>query len=98
MVLSLGNLMRNGFVFKFKGENDSVMCYQSDPRTTVSFLVVAHEQLANSCEPSGPSCESCRGRRHAIATVFPISVEIAGSVSILSFNGWQNVHYIDTDL
>ena len=38
-VLSLGKLLRNGFVFILKGETDSIMYHQSDPTTTApSFL------------------------------------------------------------
>ena len=32
--LSLGKLLRNGFVFSLKGENDSMLYHQSDPTTT----------------------------------------------------------------
>ena len=46
-----------------------------------SSVIFAQEQLENSCEHYCPSCESCGGRRHAIATVFPITVEIVGSPS-----------------
>ena len=38
-ILSLGKLLRNGFVFSFKGENESIMHHQSDPTTTVPFFL-----------------------------------------------------------
>ena len=76
-ILSLGKLLRNGFVFNLRGENDSIMYHHRDPKTTVPFFL--QEQLENSCEPDCTSCESGDGGRHACATVWSITVKTAGS-------------------
>ena len=38
-MLSLGKLLRNGFVFSLRGENDSIMFHQSDPTTIVPLFL-----------------------------------------------------------
>ena len=38
-MLSLGKLLRNGFVFKLKGETDSMLYHQRDPTTTVPLFL-----------------------------------------------------------
>ena len=38
-MLSLGKLLRNGFVFNLRGENDSIMYHHRDQTTTVPFLL-----------------------------------------------------------
>ena len=38
-ILNSGKLLRNGFVFSLKGENDSIMCHQSAPTTTVPLFL-----------------------------------------------------------
>ena len=38
-MLSLGKLLRNGFVFNLRGETDSIMYHQRDPTTTVQLFL-----------------------------------------------------------
>ena len=61
-VLSLGQLLRNGFVFNLRRGNDSVMYHP--------------EQLEKSCGPDCTSCESGDGGRHACATVWSIPLRL----------------------
>ena len=57
------------------------MYHHRDPTTTVS-IVLAQEQLETSCETDCTSCESGDGGRHACATVWSMTVEIAGSSGV----------------
>ena len=38
-ILSLGKLLRNGFVFRLNVESDSIMCHQTKPTTTVRLFL-----------------------------------------------------------
>ena len=38
-MLSLGKLLRNGFVINLRGENDSIMYHHRDPTTTVPLFL-----------------------------------------------------------
>ena len=38
-ILSLGNFLRNGFVFNLRGENDLIMYHHRDPTTTVPLFL-----------------------------------------------------------
>ena len=77
-ILSLGKLSRNGFVFNFRRENDSIMYHHRDPTTTVP-LFLHKNNLRIRAKPDCTSCDSGAGARHSCATVCSITVEIAGS-------------------